>query len=216
MFVKQIANESPWESPEVETLDGKLDRAKALMETTGALLRGDFTLSSGSRSSYYLDSKMFSLDAEGARLAGELLYELIRARPVKVVGGMAHSAIPLVTATVIASREAGAPLRGFYVRNEAKEHGTQKLVEGYMPPSGSRVAVIDDVITTGTSVLKAIAAVEQSGCIVDLLVALIERHEGGGQALRDRGYEFVSVFRTDEQGGLHVATPSMEVKVPGS
>ena len=183
-----------------------LESARDLMYSTGAFKTGDFTLSSGKRSSYYLDSKLFSLDPEGSELLGELLYSLVADVDVSVVGGMAHAAIPLVTMVSNASHRKGNPLPSFYVREERKQHGTMKQVEGHAPKPGESVAVLDDVVTTGGSIIKAISAVEEAQGKVARVIALLERHEGGAEQLKEK-YDFVSVFATDEAGNLLISYP---------
>ena len=178
-------------------------RAKVLLEESHALLlKGDFTLASGLRSPYYLDSKMFSLDGEGQYLAGELLYSLIREYRPDGFGGMEVSAVPLVGAIARASFDHGEALRGFYVKKEAKGHGTSKKIEGHIP-RGGRVVVIDDVVTTGGSALEAVEAAEKADMTVVAVIALVERHEGGGKAFTDKGYEFCALFRTDTDGNVY-------------
>ena len=180
-----------------------LRRAEALLVERGALLvDGDFPLASGSHSTYYLDSKMLSLDGEGQYLIGELLLALIERYEIDGFGGMEVSAVPLVAAVARASFDRGRPLRGFYVKKTAKGHGPRKKVEGIIPEAGGRVVIIDDVVTTGKSALEAVRAAEALGLKVVAVVALVERHEGGGEAFRARGYDFNAVFRTDESGRL--------------
>ena len=186
-----------------------LERARELMYSTGAFKTGDFTLSSGKRSSYYLDSKLFSLDPEGSELLGELLYTLVADADVSVIGGMAHAAIPLVAVVSNVSHRKKNPLPSFYVREERKEHGTMKQVEGHAPKRGESVAVLDDVVTTGGSINKAISAVEEGEGKVAKVITLLERHEGGAEQLREK-YNFVSVFATDEQGNLLISYPGYE------
>ncbi|MBI2165378.1 MAG: orotate phosphoribosyltransferase [Chloroflexi bacterium] len=187
-----------------------LHRAKELMVESGALLTGNFTLSSGKQSHYYIDSKMFTLTPEGSELAGEIIFALLAKTDVEAVGGMAHSAIPIITMVTNLSYRNGKPLPGFYVREEQKEHGTRKSIEGCLPrKKGAKVAVIDDVITTGGSVRKAVGAVEEAGYVVSKVIALLERHEGGADNLRKK-FDFTSVFATDELGDLYISLPGLE------
>lgn len=192
-----------------EEMRQSLERARELIRSTRALLRGDFVLASGKQSSYYLDSKLFSLDPEGTEVLGEVLYSLVAETDVKMVGGMAHSAIPLVTMVTNISHRKNRPLPGFYVRPDAKEHGPKKKVEGYLPEPGTPVAVLDDVVTTGDSIRVAISAVEEKGVVVSRVIALLERHEGGAEQLK-KEYNFMSVFSTDEHGNLLISYPGYE------
>lgn len=190
-----------------------LKRAAALMEESGALLTGDFVLASGRRSSYYFDSKLFSLDGEGQLLAGELLLEVISPYDPDGFGGMAVSAVPLVGAVARAALDKGLPRsksRGFFVREKPKEHGTEQVIEGIVPPEGSRVVILDDVVTTGGSAQKAVDAAKAKGLEVILVATLVERHEGGGETFRKQRIPFVSIFRTTKEGELVPATPEAE------
>ena len=192
-------------------VEALLERAKDLMKESGALLQGDYLLASGKRSSYYFDSKMFSLNGEGQSLAGELLLELIAPYRYAGFGGMAVSAIPLVGAVARAASDRGLPARGFFVRVEAKEHGTARKIEGFVPPSGSRVVILDDVVTTGGSAQMAVEAAQDRGLEVVLVATLVERHEGGGETFKRQGIDFVSLFKTTVEGELIPAMPNGEL-----
>lgn len=198
-----------YEGVGVARIEDLLQQTKTLLEVSGAWIPdGDFALASGEHSSYYLDSKMLSLGGEGQSFVGRLMYELIRPYKLDALGGMEVSAIPLVAAIARVSYDVGAPLRGFYVKKEAKGHGTRKKVEGFLPVSPGQVAVIDDVVTTGGSVEEAVKAVEDAGHKVVVIAALVERHQHGGDKFREKGYEFVSAYRTDAQGNLYSSFPS--------
>lgn len=195
--------------PMAEDMRHLLERARELVFSTRALIKGDFELSSGKKSSYYLDSKLLSLDPEGSERIGEILYALVADANVEAVGGMAHAAIPLVTMVSNISYRKNHPLPSFYVREGKKEHGTRKRIEGHLPERGAAVAVLDDVVTTAESIRTAISAVEESGREVTKVIALLERHEGGAEALKQE-YDFVSVFVTDERGNLLINYPGYE------
>jgi len=164
------------------------------------LLRGDFTLASGAKSSYFFDLKMVTLSTEGAYLTGKLVFELLRDSGIDAVGGLTLGADPIVTAVALVSHMEGKPIPAFIVRGELKEHGTQKAIEGCVPQKGSRVAIVEDVITKGGSTLKAIASVEAAGCRVAKVVALLDRHQGGSDELRKRGYDFTAILHADAEG----------------
>ena len=172
----------------------------------------EFTLASGRRSRYYIDSKMTTLIPEGARLVGEAVYAALQDDNIEAVGGLAHAAIPMVTAVVMASSTKARPIPGFYVREEAKEHGTQKIIEGFRLEPGTRVAIIDDVLTTGGSILKAIERAQDSGAIVVKVIVLVDRREGGAENLRNKGYDITALFEkfeTAEGGGLRITEPAL-------
>lgn len=174
--------------------------------------RGDFTLASGARSNYYYNGKRVSLRPSSAKLIGEALVDVVLASGAEAVGGPALGAVPIACAVGAAGLARGRDLPVFVVRMEQKQHGARDLVaEPYsddgrdVVAAGRPVAIVEDAITTGGSVRKAIDAVEALGGRVALVAVLVERHEGGGDALRDAGYDVVSVFRTDAGGELSVS-----------
>jgi len=179
-----------------------LERARAL----GALQYGDFVLTSGQRSGYYFDGRLLSLDPVGARLVAQAVLERAWAVQAQAVGGPAMGAIPIVGAVVLLSGLQGRPLTGFFVRPRAKEHGTGRQVEGPLRP-GQRVVVLDDVCTTGGSLLTALEAVEAMGCTVALVMAVLDRKQGGSDALRARGYPFTALLEATPEGEVRPVPP---------
>lgn len=163
--------------------------------------KGTFTLTSGKTSDFYIDGKQTTLSAEGSYLCGKLLFELIRSSDVKIdaVGGMTLGADPLVTAASIVSFLEGEPIPAFIVRKEAKGHGTGNYIEGLKNmPEGCTVALIEDVVTTGGTLLKVIERVEDAGFKVGLVATVVERQEGGVEVLAQAGYRLESVFTREE------------------
>lgn len=156
---------------------------------------GNVTLSSGNTSNYYIDAKKTTYDAEGVYLAGKLIFDLIQKknRGVSAVGGLTMGADPIVVSTIIAAMSADYQLKGFSVRKERKLHGQKKLIEGNLD-KGEKVVIIDDVITTGNSTIMAIDAVKKYECEIVLVVALVDRCEGGAEKIREKGLEFTSLF----------------------
>ncbi len=163
-----------------------LSKTQALFELLQQLSfqTGQFTLSSGKTSTYYLDGRMTTLSAEGSRLIGEILYEWILPLNVDAIGGLTLGADPIVTAISLTSALKGNPINGFLVRKDAKGHGTKRRVEGHLPPRG-RVVLVEDVMTTGGSFLQAVDAVREQAPEVEIvqLIALVDRQEGGREAL---------------------------------
>ncbi len=163
---------------------------------------GTFTLSSGKTSDFYIDGKQTTLDAEGAYLCGRLLFDLIRQAPQPIggVGGMTLGADPLVTAVSIVSHLAGNPIPAFIVRKEAKGHGTGKYLEGKnnLQP-GCAVALIEDVVTTGGTLIKVIERVQQEGFKVALAATVVDREEGGAEALAEAGCPLLQAVFTRSQ-----------------
>ncbi|HLW68273.1 MAG TPA: orotate phosphoribosyltransferase [Gemmataceae bacterium] len=148
--------------------------------------RGEFRLASGDTSSYYIDGKMTEVCSEGAFLIGEVIYEQTHALNIDAIGGLETGAIPLTTAAVLSYHLHGKPMEGFWVRDKIKEHGTQKFIEGNLTP-GARVVIVEDVVTKGTSAVKAIEAVRKVGCEVVLVLALVDRQRGAEALFREHG-----------------------------
>jgi orotate phosphoribosyltransferase len=161
---------------------------------------GTFRLASGDTSNYYIDGRMTAVFSAGAYLIGEVLYERTRDLAIDAIGGLAVGAVPLATAAVVSYHRHGKALEGFWVRDQVKKHGTQQLIEGNLKP-GARVAVVEDVITRGSSVLKAIDAVRAIGCEVVLVLALVDRLCGAEQLFRERGaLDYRPVFTIRDLG----------------
>jgi orotate phosphoribosyltransferase len=164
-----------------------------------SLVRGEFTLSSGKKSDYYLDCRLTTLDPEGALHTGYCILQLLDEMGIKpdAIGGLSMGADPLVTATGVVSAIEKRPLPGFLVRKTAKEHGRQKQIEGMENPRGKKVVIVDDVCTTGGSTQEAIDAAEREGCEVIGVISLVDREEGGSEALRAK-YNYRSIFTARE------------------
>lgn len=165
---------------------------------------GIFTLTSGNTSDFYVDGKQTTLSAEGAYLCGRLLYRLIRNHHEKIsgVGGMTLGADPLVTAVSIVSYLEGNPIPAFIVRKESKGHGTKNYIEGKNNlPAGALVAVVEDVVTTGGTLVKVIERVESEGFRVGLVATIVDRQEGGAENLATHGYPLVSIFTREQLVG---------------
>jgi orotate phosphoribosyltransferase len=163
---------------------------------------GQFTLASGAKSDFYVDCRPTTMDARGALLVGQLAYGLVRDRGAGAVavGGLTMGADPVGLATAMASACAGAdpPLHAFSIRKEAKTHGRGRQIEGNFPEGGGPVVVVDDVITTGGSTLKAIDAIEAAGGRAVLAVVLVDREEGGREAIEARGCPVAAIFTKSE------------------
>jgi len=166
-----------------------------------SLKRGDFVLSSGLRSSYYFDGRLTTLWPEGAYLVGKRVFQLAREAGAEAIGGPTLGADPIVAAAALVSWLEGKPLPAFIVRREPKKHGMQRYIEGHLPPGG-QVAIVDDVVTTGGAILRAIEAVEGEGCRVMRVIALLDRQQGGSDELRRRGYDFTPLFLADPTGEI--------------
>jgi len=162
-----------------------------------SLIFGDFTLVSGKKSTFYFDSKRTTLLPDGAWLTAREILRLIRERGIEAdaIGGLTLGADPIVCPVAALSHAEGPKLRAFIVRKETKEHGTGRRIEGNLP-KGSRVIIVDDVVTTAGSTLKAIEAAEGEGHTVVAVICLVDREEGGAAKLA--AYPFYPVFRRRE------------------
>jgi orotate phosphoribosyltransferase len=159
--------------------------------------RREVTLSSGQKSDFYIDCKQTVLTAEGHFLVGSLMLGLLRSRApdADAVGGLTMGADPLASAVSTLSYVAGKPLTAFYVRKEAKGHGTGQWLEGARSlRPGMRVAILEDVVTTGGSAMKAIGRAREFGLDVAVILGLVDREEGGREAL-EREAPLVTLFR---------------------
>jgi orotate phosphoribosyltransferase len=165
--------------------------------------RGDFVLASGARSSYYIDCRLTTMSAAGMVLIGQLGLEAIRAAgwPADAIGGLTMGADPVAYAIAAASAHAGTPIDAFSVRKEAKGHGTGQQIEGNFR-AGARVVVVEDVITSGGSAEKAIAAVTAAGGEVVGVLAVVDREQGGRPKLEGLGHKVVSLTTSSRLGLL--------------
>ena len=168
-------------------------RIREIASEVGAFLRGEFTLTSGKKSNYYFDGKKVTLSPEGAYQVGKVIFDQLAGVGIDAIGGVPVGAYPMVAAVALVSHLEGKPIPAFMVREETKEHGTKRKIEGHLK-EGSRVALVDDVITTGGSLLRAIEAVEMAKCKVVKVVALVDRHEGGSDRLKEEGYDFSAIL----------------------
>jgi len=169
-----------------------------------ALLEGDHTLSSGKKSPYYFDGRKVTLSSEGVALVGEMFWKSIAKFQLDAIGGPIFGAVPIVLATVLTARFNGAQLDGFAVRQEKKEHGTQKRIEGAIPRE-SRVAIVDDTATTGDSLLETIEVAENAGYRILCVIVLLDWGCGASQKIRDRGYNLQSFL----EGNLEIGEISI-------
>jgi orotate phosphoribosyltransferase len=164
-----------------------------------SLIFGEITLASGQKSNYYIDGKMSLMYSETAPLIGEVLFEMTKDMNLDALGGPEVGAIPMATAAAIRYQQAGRPIEGFFVRKEAKQHGTQKLIEGGFR-AGQRVAILEDVITTGGSVFQSIDAVQTAGGKIEAVICLVDRLQGARERFEARGLRFLPVFTIRDLG----------------
>lgn len=174
-----------------------------------SLRYGDFTLASGAKSHYFFDSKLTLLSPLGARLCGEGLYTMLSKCDVEAAGGLAMGAAYMAALIAQASVDGPSPVYGFTVRREQKDHGRgQKIDESWHPDGeplirpGRRVALVDDVVTTGGSTIEALEEVKAAGCEVVAAAAILDRGAGGAERFAEMGVPLYSLFVADDKGRL--------------
>jgi len=155
----------------------------------------EFTLSSGAKSKYYIDCRKVTLNPNGLHIVVDSLIEKLQQYNINSVGGPVIGADPIVGGLLYAGRH----YRGFLVRKATKEHGMQNLIEGNLR-EGDKVAVVEDVVTSGGSVFKAIEAIENAGATVSVVVPILDRLAGASENFASRGYEFSPLITLDDLG----------------
>ena len=163
-----------------------------------SFVKGHVVLASGKESDHYFDMKPTMFDPEGAELLAGLIHARIAQTDADIVGGLEMGAVPLITPISIASRRAGRALPGFFVRKTVKDHGTKKLVEGLSDVAGKRVAIVEDVTTTGGSAMKAVEALKAAGATISLVISILDREQGAAALYADAGIPFQSLFKASE------------------
>ncbi len=164
---------------------------------TRAYRHGQFTLASGRSSDHYVNCKPVSLSGYGLALLAMAMLEQVE-EGAAAVAGLTLGADPLVSGVAMAAAQAGLPLDALIVRKQAKGHGTGAWLEGPLPAAGSRITVLEDVVTTGGSSLKAVEQLRQAGYVVERVVTIVDRQEGGLDAMTAAGLELRSLFLLDE------------------
>jgi orotate phosphoribosyltransferase len=179
---------------------GSRSRLLELLRTR-AFERKRVVLASGRESDFFIDCKQAVLSAEGHVLVGEAMLDVVRSGlpPCVAVAGVELGGCPLASAVALTSHLRGAPLDALYVRKDAKDHGTRRLVEGSARlPAGSSVALLEDVVTTGGSTLKAAAKLRDAGYPVVGVAALVDRLEGGREAIEAEGLVLLALYTRDD------------------
>ena len=177
------------------------DKAKLLkLIKRRAFKLGDFTLASGAKSTYYIDGRLLTLSSDGVHTLARVILGMMEGEHIDAVGGMAIGADPIVGAVLaLADATGGQELKGFICRKERKNHGTGRLVEGNLAP-GDRALLVEDVVTTGGSTLRAIEALEELGAVVVRIIAMVDRLSGAAEAFAGRNYRFTPVFTVRDLG----------------
>ena len=177
----------------ISSMDNK-EKLKPLLKEKAVRI-GEFKLSSGGTSNFYVDGKQITCHPEGAKLMAEIILEKLKGCKIDAIGGMTIGADPMAAAVAVVSAGTKTPIPAFIVRKAQKEHGLGKKIEGIIKP-GWNVCVLDDVVTKGTATLQAIAAIEEFGCKVVKVICLVDRQEGGELALQE--YDFDPIFKKEE------------------
>lgn len=186
----------------IDTHAGTRRQLRDLLATR-ARQTGEITLSTGTKSNFYFDCKLVTLDAEGAYLAGLAFLDALDQLPERpdAVGGLTLGADPIVSAMIVLSRVRNCPIQGFYVRQQPKGHGTKRLIEN-PPGQEAKVVIVDDVVTSGRSLLQAVKAAREAGYRVVGAMALVDREEKHGAAnIRREVEHFIPIFRRSDFEG---------------
>ena len=162
-----------------------------------AYVEGDFTLSSGAKSSYYINCKQVTLNANGALALGRLLFQQLPG-DTTAVAGLTLGADPMVSAVSIVSAYEDRPIPALIIRKKPKGHGTKAYIEGPALPEGAKVVVLEDVVTTGGSALTAVERLQDAGYQVTQIMALVDRQQGGNELYRSKGIKFEALFSIQE------------------
>jgi len=172
-------------------------KLRAIIERLSLRRDRVFKLASGRESNYFFDLKPTLLDPEGINLVADAVVREAAALGAQCIGGLAMGAVPIVIAAVLKSASTDQPLRGFWVRKEVKDHGAQSKTDGHIVP-GSRVAVVEDVTTTGGSAMKAVAEARERGCEIVGVITIVDRLEGAREAFDKEGLKFIALFDTGD------------------
>jgi len=184
---------------EKENLAGLKQKLHALLNKE-ALKRGKFILSSGKESNYYLDGRVITLTPEGAYLVGSIILEMTNQDKLGAIGGPTLGADPIVGAVACLAHLKNIPIKTFIVRKAAKEHGTQRQVEGPALKEKARVVLVDDVATTGKALIEAKQALDKIGVIAEKAIVIVDRNEGGAENLAKVGLKLESIFKIEDFG----------------
>lgn len=186
---------SPADLPTAELSAVRLALLDLICEV--AYKEGDFTLSSGQKSTYYINGKQVTLHAQGALMVARLLLAMLPPGTV-AVGGLTLGADPMVSAVSIVGAYEHQPVTPLIIRKEAKGHGTRAYIEGPDLPAGSLVTILEDVVTTGASAMQAVERLRAAGYVVNDILALVDRQQGGQALYAAEGLNFQPIFTIDE------------------
>jgi orotate phosphoribosyltransferase len=180
----------------LDRTDARWPRLRELVRAY-SLKRGDFVLSSGRTSTYLFQLRQTTLLPEGAELIGEIIVEYMKKHGIVCIGGLELGAVPIVSAVAAVSHLKGFPVDAFFVRKAPKSHGARETIDGHLR-DGAEVLMIDDVATTGGSILKAIEGMEGHGSYVRRALAVVDREEGAAQNLAAQGIKLAAIFKRSD------------------
>ena len=180
--------------------------AERLLERSlelGALKYGEFTLSAGATTNFYFDGRLLTTDGEGVEILTALFLDILMRREIHYFGGPAVAAVPIIGGMVLGAHQKGYDLKGYFVRSEQKSYGLEKKIEGHLSPS-DRVALWDDTLSTGSSLLDALDAVDAVPASVDLTLCIMDRHHGGTEKLKQRSVPLFNILSSNHEGRVVV------------
>ena len=179
-----------------ETTNNLLARIAA----TGAIRTGDFTLTSGQRTHWYFDSRKLSMDPQAAHIIATQTLALLRKTGITHLGAVAHGAVPIMAQAVLLSQQGNrTPLSGFIIPQAPKDHGPTDPIQGLPPPPGTHTAIIEDVVTTGNSLITAAATAQrETGAKVALTISLLARDPKAADTVRKAGFPHISILTNDD------------------
>lgn len=195
-----LAEKTDWTRQEViGKEDDRWQRLHAIIDER-SLLKGDFTLSSGRTSNFLFQLRQTTMFPEGQFLIGTIIAGFMREHGIRCVGGLELGAVPVVSAVSFASHLVNSPVNAFFVRKQAKEHGAKEIIDGDLP-AGAEVLMVDDVTTTGGSIITAIDNVRtEKGCVVNWALSIVDREEGAAGELEKHGIALASIFTKADFG----------------
>ena len=193
--------ERPWALRE----DERLKRLWQIVRDHSLML-GDFTLTSGRKSNYLFNLRPTTMHPEGAAIIGELMVEFMQKNDLWAIGGLEMGAVPIVSSVAVTSYHMGWPVNAFFMRKQAKEHGAKQLFEGWLPPKSEEepesVLIIDDVTTTGGSLLHTALKIREMGYVVDTAMSVVDREEGAAENLAAEGIKLHAMLTKSDFADL--------------
>ena len=186
--------------------DVAIASAETLLERAlelGALRYGDFTLTSGAKSGYYFDGRLLTTDGESVEIIASLFVELMMRRGINRFGGPAVAAVPIIGGITLLAFQKKYDIKGYFVRSEQKQHGMGKRIEGHIGPD-DQVAIWDDTISTGASLLDAVDAVTAVPAEIDFALCILDRNEGGSEKLQERTIPVFNILISNSDGRIEV------------